>query len=934
MMRGAHGGQALDAPRAASAWRAVQASHVTDASLHESVHHQVTLALDAIRGLRPGRRSGAAASRRLVECIDALGGDAAISALAAPWLARHVDGAVEKAHELVPLSHEELDAIARMLGPVDGPSGWTGTDDADGVEPGLGWHLRRTTGPELIPALDASLAAAARTAFDRHRAAGRIAPCWALAAELHAFGGTSCSALSVDLVRWLDAVSAMAPDVLARVLLDEWRAASSHDDDAAAWAWAGGVPGGAGQLAAALAAHAEEDRRFATHAALVALMANPLADQAAVDAALLRHGDLVDAEVEAARASRARTHGRWRHGRLAWGAMKVAAGLAVVGLGASWVIRERNLDAQAEAMAADVDAAVAAGFGQAHFAPALGLMDEAAVRGLSARAAMLDAGARLRERMDARRVLEEQARAALSMAGSPDVPEAPVDRVRSMLDGPVSDAHRQQVEAWLGRAARAAAARDEALQAALAERVASARQLIDQAEEAERNGGDARTPLVAARSAVQAIIDDASLPAARAEVRAALGPRLDALSARLDAEDAAMRDRAERSMLVESIAGSIGDPASFGRGLRDFAAARADDPLAKAFIDAARLEPSWRTAVAWRALAKDLAADALPESLAASRSQRERIEAWLRDHASGPGVDAARRYMAILPREHDWSAGVQARVRDMKLDELALIVLRDGTRQWHRRPMTPVIERGGRVTVQAVDSVTQARPVDRSINVLEIVTDSSQPLAALLAPFARRLAAGADHGPDAALALMHELVSVPSPASEPAIDPVLRLYLARAVGLRAQQSLPALASFIKPTLDAIDRERVDQRDWMAPLPRPDASAAWISAQALVDSIARLDLPARWRSARASSAALLLSAPRPFAMLCWDFPGGVITPAPDPSHAGWSVVALRGLEGPMDPVGTVNQAGRVELVRPDRMKDRPSGSMLFIIPPAP
>ena len=79
--------------------------------------------------------------------------------------------------------------------------------------------------------------------------------------------------------------------------------------------------------------------------------------------------------------------------------------------------------------------------------------------------------------------------------------------------------------------------------------------------------------------------------------------------------------------------------------------------------------------------------------------------------------------------------------------------------------------------------------------------------------------------------------------------------------------------------------------------------------------------------------LLSAAPRPFAVLCWEFPGGVITPTPDPSHAGWSVVILRAPEGPMDPVGTVNQAGRAELVRPDRLKERPSGSLLFVVPPA-
>jgi hypothetical protein len=72
---------------------------------------------------------------------------------------------------------------------------------------------------------------------------------------------------------------------------------------------------------------------------------------------------------------------------------------------------------------------------------------------------MLDAGARLRERMDARRAMEEQARAALAAAGSPDAPDAPIARVQSMLDGPMSDAQRSQVEAWLERARRAGGAR-------------------------------------------------------------------------------------------------------------------------------------------------------------------------------------------------------------------------------------------------------------------------------------------------------------------------------------------------------------------------------------------------------------------------------------------------------------------------------------------
>ena len=928
-----HGGQVLDAARAASAWRAVQAGLVDDESLHESLYHQVTLALEVIRRLRVDRRSSARSVRSVTACILELGGDAAISALAAPWLPRHVDGSVPAGHDLVPLTHDELGALDDALGPVDEPSGWTGADDADGVEPGLGWHLRRTTAPELVQAMDASLARAARVAFDRHRAAGRIAPCWSLAAELHAFGGPASVALSGELVRWLDAVRGLEPAVLARVLLDEWRAASGQADDAAAWSWAGGGPVGAASLADALAAHAHEDRAAATHAALVALIANPLADDAAVAAALSRHADLVDERVEQAREARARTHGRWRHGRLAWGAAKVALGLAVVGLGVSWVVRERQLDARAQTLAAEVDAAVVAGFDRAQFAPALALMDQAAHDGLAARAAMLDAGARLRERMDARRVLEEEARAALAAAGPPDAPDAPVARVRAMLDGPTSETHRAQIEAWLERAQRATAAREEALRAALAERVAAVAQAIDQAEEAARNGGDARSLIASARAAVQSITDDTALPASRTESCASLNQRLDALIVRLDAEDAATQVRAERVRAIEAIAGQAGDPTLYGQALRNFIEARAADPLVPSFQAAALLEPSWRTVIAWHILARGLSLDPLPESLAASRTQRERIESWLRDHTVGPGIDAARRYLALLPREHDWSAGVQARVRDLKLDELALIVLRDGTRQWHRRPMTAVVERGGRITVQAIDSVNQAKPTERSLDVLEIVSDSSQPLAGVLAPLTQRLAAGADHGPDAALALMHTLVSVQPPATEPAIDPVLRLYLARAVGLRAQQSLPALASFLKPTLEAIDRERVDQQDWMAPTPRPDASPSWLRAQALVDSIAKLDLPAQWRSARARTVTLLSAAPRPFAMLCWEFPGGVITPTPDRLHAGWSVVVLRTPEGPMDPVGTVNQEGRVELVRPDRMKERPSGSLLFIVPPA-
>lgn len=928
-----HGGQVLDAASAASAWRAVQADLVDDGSLHESVHHQVTLALAAIRRVCLARQSSATAVRHMSACISALGGGAALSALASPWLARHVDGSIPTGHDVVPLTHEELDTISVALGPAAEPSGWLGADDADGVEPGLGWHLRRTTVPELAQATDASLARAARLAFDRHRAAGRIAPCWTLAAELHAFGGPASMALSSGIVRWLDAVRGLDPTELARVLLDEWRAASGEADDAAAWSWAGGGPGGAALLADALAAHAYEERAAATHAALLALIANPLADDAMVAAALSRHADLVDDRIERAREARARAHGRWRHGRLAWGAAKVALGLVVVGLGMSWLMRERQLDAKAQTLAAEVDAAVATGFDRAQFEPALALLDQAAHDGLAARAAMLDAGARLRERMDARRVVEEEARAALAAAGPPDAVDAPVARVRAMLDGPTSETHRAQIEAWLERAERAAAAREEARRAVLAESVAAAEQAIDQAEEAARNGGDARSLVASARAAVQSITNDTALPASRAESCASLNQRLDALTARLDAEDAAAQVRAERARAIEAIAGQAGDPTMYGQALRNFIAARPADPLVPSFQAAALLEPSWRTVVAWYILARGLSLDSLPESLAASRAQRERIESWLRDHTVGPGIVAARRYLALLPREHDWSAGVQARVRDLKLDELALIVLRDGTRQWHCRPVAAVVERGGRITVQAIDSVNQAKPTERALDVLEIVSDSSQPLAGLLAPMTQRLAAGADHGPDAALALMHTLVSVQPSATEPAIDPVLRLYLARAVGLRAQQSLPALASFLKPTLEAIDRERVDQQDWMVPTPRPDASPSWLRAQALVDSIAKLDLPAQWRSARARTVALLSSAPRPFAMLCWEFPGGVITPMPDRSRAGWSVVALRAPEGPMDPVGTVNQEGRVELVRPDRMKERPSGSLLFIVPPA-
>lgn len=933
MTKDQHGGQVLDASQAASAWRAVQAGLVDDQSLHESVHHQVTLALEAIRRLPTDRCQDAAASRRLLSGIDALGGDAAISALAAPWLVRHVDGSVPAGHDLVPLTHDELGAIGCALGPVEQSSDWKGSDDADGMEPGLGWHLRRTTSPELMGEMDASLARAARVAFDRHRAAGRIAPCWSLGAELHAFGGPLSTALSIDLVRWLDAVRGMEAGVLARILLDEWRTASGQADDAAAWSWAGGGPGAAADLTDALEAQTREDRRSATHAALMALIVNPLVDDATVKDAVSRHGDLVDARIEALCAVRARTHGRWRHGRLAWGIAKVVLGLVVVGLGLSWVVRERQLDARAQALAAEVDVAVVAGFERSEFEPALTLMDRAAEQGLAARAAMLDAGARLRERMEARRVTEEEARAALAAAGPPDAPDAPIAIVRAMLDGPVSTAHRAQCEAWLERAARASAARDEALRAALAVRVAAVQQAIDLAEEAARNGGDARSLLLSARAAVQSIVSDASLPASRAGVAAALGSRLDALGARLDADEAAARMRVERMQAIESIALHAADPAAYGKALRAFSEARPDDPLAPAFQSSGLLEPSWRTAVAWHVLAKELASDPLPESLVTSRTQRQRIESWLRDHATGPGVDAARRYLALLPREHDWSTGVQARVRDLRLDEFALFVLRDGTRQWHRRPMTAVIERGGRLTVQAIDSVNQAKPIERSLDVLDIVSDSARPLAVVLAPLGQRLATGADHGPDAALALMHELVSVPAPATEPAIDPVLRLYLARAVGLRAQQSLPMLASFLRPTLEAIEREGVDQRDWMVPVPQPESMPAWIRAQALADSIARLNLPAQWRAARTKTAALLSAAPRPFAMLCWEFPGGVITPSPDPSRAGWSVVVLRGPDGPMDPVGTVNQAGRVELVRPDRMADRPSGSMLFVVPSA-
>jgi hypothetical protein len=188
-------------------------------------------------------------------------------------------------------------------------------------------------------------------------------------------------------------------------------------------------------------------------------------------------------------------------------------------------------------------------------------------------------GARLRERMDARRAMEEQARAALAAAGSPDAPDAPIARVQSMLDGPMSDAQRSQVEAWLERARRAAADRDEALRAALAERVAAAQRAIDQAEEAARNGGDARALLVTARATVQSIAEDAALPASRKESAAALAPRLEELAARLDAEDASAAARAERVRAVEAIAAQVGDPAAYGAALQAFAEARPDDPL-------------------------------------------------------------------------------------------------------------------------------------------------------------------------------------------------------------------------------------------------------------------------------------------------------------------------------------------------------------------
>ncbi|MBM4110911.1 MAG: hypothetical protein FJ254_06075, partial [Phycisphaerae bacterium] len=249
MTEAPHGGQVLDAVRAADAWRAVQAGLVDDQSLHESLRHQVTLALESVRHVRPGERLGRSALRRWRSVLDALGGDAAISALAAPWLSRPVGESVHVDHELMPLSNDELNAISRALGPAEGPSGWTGADDADGVEPGLGWHLRRTTASELVPAIDAALARATRIAFDRHRAAGRLAPCWTLAAELHAFGGPTSAVLANELVQWLDAVHGLEPGVLARVLLDEWRASSGQHDDAAAWLWAGGGPGGAAELA-------------------------------------------------------------------------------------------------------------------------------------------------------------------------------------------------------------------------------------------------------------------------------------------------------------------------------------------------------------------------------------------------------------------------------------------------------------------------------------------------------------------------------------------------------------------------------------------------------------------------------------------------------------------------------------------------------------
>jgi hypothetical protein len=118
-----------------------------------------------------------------------------------------------------------------------------------------------------------------------------------------------------------------------------------------------------------------------------------------------------------------------------------------------------------------------------------------------------------------------------------------------------------------------------------------------------------------------------------------------------------------------------------------------------------------------------------------------------------------------------------------------------------------------------------------------------------------------------------------------------------------------------------------------PAPRPETATAWIRAEALVASIAKLDLPGQWRAARAKSASLLANTPQPVAMLCWDAPGGVITPSPQPTRAGWSVLLPRGRgTSAMEPVGTINQDGRVELIRPDRIKGTPSGSVLFAVAP--
>lgn len=926
----------LCAVEAAAAWRAVQDGGVEDASLHESVHHQVTLALEQVRAALAEGLAGAPS--RLESCLAELGGDDAVPALAAPWLCGASDAPSPECVDLVALTPVELDRMAEVLGtPAAAP------DDAepwgaDVIVAGSEWRWRGAGDA----ALDAAIARRGRQEIDRLRAAGQLNACWQVAARLHAFGGAQSAALATAIARWLGAAAAMEPHLLASALLAEWRSAAAVSDDASAWRWAGGQDGGADDLAELIVADREQCTVDAVRCALLALVWNPMPAQSRVDATLERHPDLVDERLERAVAHRRRIHRRWTSGRVAWAVGKLAVVLVIVLTGVAWVMRERELDASAREFAEQIDAAVAQGFEQGDFTTAQGLLDAAASQGVAARDAVLAAGARLRDREQERRAREDEVRAAFEAAGAPTAVDAPVGRVTELRAGLLTPVQAAAIDRWLAGAAEAAQQRADAAQAALDAQLAAVRGALGEADAALAAGADARPLLERALESLAAIEGDDALPATRGDACAALRTEASTIEARLVAEEQRVLAITERAARLDAVAALVGDPAACVAQLRLWAAEHPDDPLAPEFNAAGQWEDAWVTAVGWRALADELAADALPASLASGETQRQRLEAWLATRGNGPGVAAARRYLALLPKDHAWAEAVVARVRGLDLDELALVVMRDGTRQWHKRSTTPVDVVDGARSISAVDSVNQTQPTERVIDTDAVVTESAHPLAALLTlidgvlPVSNADAAseGADgHGEARALELMDALCRAQSPAAEPPIDPVLRLYLARLVALRAQESLPALASFLRPTIAALDREGITNLDWMAPMPAPDQARTWKAAEALAASISALDLPGRWRDARAKSAVHLRTAPGPMAMLCWERPGGAITPNPVPANAGWVVWAVRSPgDGIMDEVGVVNHEGRVTLVRPDRIRERPSGTLLFVAPP--